>query len=56
VALDPVHARQIAQFILIAEKYLDMSSPAGVETSETLGMTKHAFMPESALDPRTRAT
>jgi hypothetical protein len=55
VALDPVHARQIAQFMLIAETYLDLSSPASAETRETLGMTKYAFMPGSALDPRTRA-
>jgi hypothetical protein len=44
--LTPEHKRQIAQFMLIAEHYLSLAGPAAHER-ETLGMTKHVFMPSN---------
>lgn len=52
--LNDDHRRQIAQFMLIAQHYLSLAAPAGKEGVETLGMTKHDFMPGAPINERTR--
>jgi hypothetical protein len=54
VALTDQHRRQIAQFMLIVEVYLDLASPAIMETSETLGMTRHRFIPGESITSEDR--
>ncbi len=52
--LPPEHQRQIAQFLFIAQHYLQLAEPAERETRETLGMTKDDFLPGVPLTERTR--
>ncbi len=49
MTLTDEHKRQIAQFMLIAEHYLSLAAPAANEVQETLGMTKHDFLPGAAI-------
>jgi hypothetical protein len=52
--LPPEHQRQIAQFMFIAEHYLQLAEPAERESIETLGMTKDDFLPGSPLTEMTQ--
>ena len=48
------HKRQIAQFMVIVQHYLDLASPAKAEREETLGMTKDSYLPGATATESTR--
>jgi hypothetical protein len=53
MSLNAAHERQIAQFLLIAEGYLELASSAATIT-ETLGMTKARFWSPATVGGETR--
>ena len=48
------HKRQISQFALIANAYLQLGAEAASYDSETFGMTKASFHPSGSITDKTK--